>query len=128
MLSFRVARREHILELRSQGRTLKDIGQTYGLTRERIRQIINTPLVEQTVGEPKAVMARGKTIRRQQGARRKTTYLDVELVAKFTEFYQPGMSANRLALLAKTQWVYARRWLTSRTLATPYTKVRQERR
>ena len=36
-------RREDILELRSRGFTLQEIGNKYGLSRERIRQIEGTP-------------------------------------------------------------------------------------
>ena len=39
--SKRKLRNETILVLRGQSKTLDEIGQEYGLTRERVRQIIN---------------------------------------------------------------------------------------
>lgn len=40
--SFLDSRRQEILEKRLEGRTLESIGKDYGLTRERIRQIVDT--------------------------------------------------------------------------------------
>jgi len=141
----KVARREQILGLREKKWTLKRIGELHGVSRQRIYQIINTPVRERAKRyqvDPNIVKAREQKRHRLELARKQMIKaivrlpkrkksplkLDADLAAKFAKIYRRGMSANRLATIAGVGWVYAKRWLTARTLAAPQARKQAARR
>ena len=87
-------RRIEIITLRRRRWTYNEIGQCYGITRERVRQIINTK------PRPRKVPQLG--VRDQQRSK---------IDGKLSRLYRAGMTANYLATIADVSWYQASRWL-----------------
>lgn len=72
-----------ILELRKQGLTLEAIGKVYGLTRERVRQILAAnPDLEEYLKEEEEAKIRAE---KEAEARKKQEFIENSLVYKFPE-------------------------------------------